>query len=184
MAIKIWTHWVGSERDFTDADFRNADVLDDVDVMSGRPLSHQWPTVQLDVETRWAPADAFRCGPLLIASAGLVAILKKWSEASFEALPVEVFFKGEVVGQYFNINILRSLDVLDRVRSRFTLDDDGDVDEIESVAIDPSRVVDEHFFEIDASEWVICVSLEVSAEIEAAGLRGVRLIDPSEWSLY
>ena len=130
--MKIWTHRVATDEDFTEATFLDISVIRDVPVAGGRSAANVWPTPALGITSAGEPADAFMCGPMEVISERVAGILRKYVlDASVEYLPVSI--EG-ASGRFYALNVLDEVDALDRTRAVFTEEEDGTVNEISSLA--------------------------------------------------
>lgn len=184
MSIKVWSIQVDRDEDYTDADFEDISVLEDLRVTRGVPLRSQWPRVTLEVTTDYPPADTFRCGPLLIVSAKLLQIIgNRVDERAFEPLPVTLIYRDETLTDYFFLNILEKHDILDRQRSELTIEDDF-IEDVESMVVNEEAIGDRNFFLQDSLEVILFVSDDLAKAIIDAGCNGVKFVDPPDWRPY
>jgi len=184
VTLRVWTDNV-SERDFTEADFVDIDVLDGLRLTAGDPLAAKWPDeVALAVTTEFPPADTFRCGPLRIISKKMLRVFRdRVSAEVFEALPVSVTYRGVRQTGYYYLNILESHDVLDHQKSDITIED-GLIEDVDAIVIDDSAVGDRNLFLLDALEVILFASEDLVQALDDAGCTGVAFVAPEDWKPY
>ena len=184
MTIKIWSNKVSKDEDFTEAKIRQPSLLKGLNLTCGGSLSNVWPDIIIDVTSGFLPADTFISGPMLVVSESLAQlILKNSMTDKVEFLPVDVRFKGKTQGSYGVLNVLISIDALDRKHAEFTLIDDL-IDSIDKLCIDETKSGSEMIFQLDAIEWLLCVNIDLVNQIEQKGFTGVVFKTPAQWTPF
>lgn len=178
----VWTNKVKRNLEYTEADFSDISVLTGLKVLSAKPLANVWPkNIELIVQTKHTPNDAFECGPLLIVNDRLKNILKFW-ESKIEYLPITVIHDGVKYGKYYFANILKTIDYLDKKSAVFD-EYDGEVDSVEVLKL-KNNEINEPIFYLDSFDKIILVNQKVVSDIQNQGIEGVKFVTPEEWIPY
>lgn len=183
MTVRIWTHRVARDEDFTESRWMDPEPILRLDLRAPHRLAGTWRSPAVEVVSESPPADTFDCGPARIVSERLASILRGHVPPSdHELLPVDVYVLGERRHGFSILHVIPKLDALDRSRARFELHGTR-VSVIEKLAIDDARAT-AALFELDALDWVTCVSEPLAREVEAAGCTGVAFETPDEWRRF
>jgi hypothetical protein len=184
MTIKIWSNKVSKDEDFTEAKVRQPSLLKGINLTCGGSLSNIWPDIIIDITSDYLPADTFLSGPMLVVSESLAELILKNSMMNkVEFLPVDVRFKNQSQGSYGVLNVLISIDALNRKHSEFTVIDDL-IDSIGKLSIDETKSGSEMIFQLDAIEWLLCVNIDLVSQIEQRGFTGVVFKTPTQWTPF
>jgi len=182
MSLKIWSNKVEDDKFFTTASLNCPEKLYGINITGGERISEVWPSgISFNVTSKYMPVDSFSSGPILIVSKRLFSVIDKITHGDgVEFLPVDIFYEDANVGEYFAVNIINKVDVLDHDRSDYDVDDDV-IESVESVVIDYEKAPDLDMFMLDSYERIIFVSSKLSKEIESASFHGVIFKDAWEW---
>lgn len=157
-------------------------------VSQPHPIADRWPRSQMRVDTAEPLQDWFVSGLFRMASERLAKVVaEEVGPDQLELLEVELCRSGgaplQGAGRYFYLHTLNSVDALDRERSELVLEDDGWVDEIDRLVLDPGKAAPHALFELAGNSLgLLLVREDLKKLIEAGGFTGITFEDPGTWS--
>lgn len=178
----VWKSDSDNERAYTRAQIVNLKALSGVRFFASESLIGQLPEIKLEITTEYPPADYFKAGPLFILSGHLRTLFESVN-ALVEYHPVTLLRSHRVLQEreYFLANLLEKVDCFDYEKSVYTLAGDY-IDKIEKLSIDESKAEGAPLFRLANSFDVITLaSGELVDAVTAAGLTGVKFVEPRDW---
>ena len=182
--MKVWKRDALSEEFFTDARYEDMGRVRHVKFTQPESLRGQFPEgLRIVVESPRPPADYFKCGAMDVASEGLMRELAAHPGVKAEFFPVEVLTGkgGRVETQFYCMHVLDRADCFDFERSKFSVDEDGFIEDIDKLVLDESKALGHELFRVANVDFVIlCASEPLAQRVSAGGFTGVKFFDPSE----
>jgi hypothetical protein len=160
-----------------------------------RPIPPSLPPLKINITSRREPADFFHGAPVMIVSAELKEALQEFDvKVEFPPIKTTRLGKRYTKKQYFFFNILEVVDCFDYRQSRYTRTTHG-VHEIDPLVLSKSKATGYHLFRLGPlptsepnpkaiRDLIICVSEELAARVEDAGLTGVAFTRPEDRLFY
>jgi hypothetical protein len=144
------------------------------------PKNMPIPVVKVDTDLDIGLPDYWSCGPLIVVSSRLKAILEA-HKSEVEFLPAEIHCRGRTVGGNHLVHLLKVIDCIDAARTVASLRD-GRFEDIEKLALDESRTEDSPLFLVDRTvRRIVCVGSQLASHLREAKLSGVQLLSAAEW---
>jgi hypothetical protein len=182
--VKVWQPDTASWETYTDANFEDFDVVDDLKLRFCQSLKEQFPQVRLLVEPDYPPADYFVCGSMDLVSHTLMNILILESEVKAEFFPVVIVYRDEIYAerQFFYMNILDKVDCFDFDNSIYSVDEEVDIIEsIDKLVLHPVDLTKHKLFYVAKIDVpVLCIANSLAEKIVRSGCTGVKFFDHSE----
>lgn len=182
--MKVWKRDAHSEEFFTHARHEDIGQVRSIKFTLPESLRGQFPEgLRLIVKSPYPPADYFKCGGMNVVSGGLMRELEAHPSLKVEFFPVEVVTEagGHVGTRYYCMHVMDRADCFDFERSKFSVDEDGFIEDMDKLALDESKAVGHELFRVANIDHVIlCASEALARRIIAGGFTGVKFSDPSE----
>jgi hypothetical protein len=145
----------------------------------GAPLPSSLPPVTARVTSLRHLCDMWWIGPYFVISPIVLEELKVVGERRLQVSPLILLDrKKKITNNSFTIlNMLENVGCLDTTRSRFTKDEDGIVDEVEELFIDPARVPSDRYLFRLAERADILLARDILVDrLTVLSIRGVRFL--------
>lgn len=181
--FKLWSMIIPDHvKDYTDGEFINFDLLDDV-FFRQPSWKNDWPDgLELKIVGDLIPADFFEVGMFMIISKKFSDFLQKEvpnSHNFFELLPIKAFRKKGKYLEFTVINFLTKEDVLDEGNSS------SEFGLLSSVVLNKDLLSScPSLFKVESRTRVICMSSSLCDKAEEINIKGVYFLDESDWRAF
>ena len=155
------------------------------DQIFGLPAPPEMPTVTLKLFKFGKLPSFWKPGPFLFGTPEMMALIRNSGETHVEDFPVRIVDKRgrQDNDSYRLIHPVGNVACLDRERSVLTLDADGQIDKIQRLALDESKIPpDRTFFRLAEYELTIVVAASLAEAMLEHGAWGLRPVPISEYS--
>jgi hypothetical protein len=142
----------------------------DVDPLAENPLD-------------FPPCDWHDAPPgLLLFSKKFVDVLNRCNITNIEYFPAEVIYTptGDVY-EYYIANIIGLKNGLDLAKSKYDVDEDGFIFDVDKIVFDDTKISGEKIFRLKEKRILVVVHKSVKGEIEAADLSGIQIVSDDAW---
>jgi hypothetical protein len=183
LKLKIWEPDFTSEESYTKARFQDISQVRNVKLTLPTSLRGEFPQVKLVVESDHPPTDYFTCGPMHVVSARLMDALTSQRGVQAEFFPIEIEQAGRAYTAtiYYCLHVLDRADCFDFEQSKYSVDEDGSVDEIERLVLDESETLGHELFRVAHIDFpILCASEQLAHRVAVDGFTGMRFFEPSE----
>lgn len=186
--------WCSTQIDEQITQAENLSIQDHYDrnigYMTGRPVARDFPPTTIAVHSDHPPDDYFMVGAgMPIISERIKSVLDHF-QVNAEFIPVRIVFENAEFRekQYWFMNVLEMLDVLDRNRGQYTYWSDPQfvthVDKIKKLAIDEEKAADRALFRIaKGAEYIIAVNDALAESLSSHGITGLHFVKPEAWTM-
>ncbi len=143
-------------------------------------IDKEFPRLKFSSTGNFDIPDYIKYGVLFIVSERLLLILEKYSVA-LQSFPID-FIHNEVPLKLNVVHLIEDTDFINEKMSGALLEENGYIEEIESLVIDEAKLVDKNL--ATSGRYLACLviaSKPLKEEIESLGFTGVRFTHPGNY---